>query len=424
MSGATGPEMLIRIVRRIPPDSASIAGSIIGAVRARDTTRVKWLLQNNLATVYDERGDQMETPFITACLLEDAPMAKLLLDAGADVLDHGKYEAVSNGATIMRFVIAGSPFGIQLAEMMPISAIMEDQEYTDMHKVVMGMLPIDLRSALRIPHFATQLEKPNLMGLTPMHIAAMRGDTVALRFMVEAGADLMRKGNNGLTPFHNACRSGNVEAVGFLLQHQADPNCRTIGGTTPLHTVSNFSDNGDLISLLLDHGADPDAKDDWGGTPLSFAAYFNRVQNLRCLLARGANVNTRDWEGDSPLTESLIRNSYASTKVLLQHGADYSTVNSNGSGFLHKLARDATVENLRVVGELGLKNLDPNLRNAAGKTPVDIFEARENISPELRAAFERLLETLFRGRQADFNATDEEGSDDEFFDAVDIPLET
>ena len=48
---------------------------------------------------------------------------------------------------------------------------------------------------------------------TPLHIAARRNHTSAVRILLEKGADMQLKDDNGEQPIHIAAEAGNYEYV-------------------------------------------------------------------------------------------------------------------------------------------------------------------------------------------------------------------
>ena len=48
---------------------------------------------------------------------------------------------------------------------------------------------------------------------TPLHIAARRNHTLAVRILLEKGADMQLKDDNGEQPIHIAAEAGNYEYV-------------------------------------------------------------------------------------------------------------------------------------------------------------------------------------------------------------------
>jgi ankyrin repeat protein len=107
-------------------------------------------------------------------------------------------------------------------------------------------------------------------GNTPLLSAVNKGDTVEVRRLVEAGADVNAANDSGVTPLMNAAGMGNKEAVEFLIQKGANVNHRTSGNYTPLMQAALVGKT-EIVKILLDAGADPAVKDTGGRTAITYA---------------------------------------------------------------------------------------------------------------------------------------------------------
>ena len=128
-------------------------------------------------------------------------------------------------------------------------------------------------------------------GMTALHWAAMKNDAELAQMLVYAGANVKattRLGAN--TPLVMAARNGNAPVVRVLLKAGADAKAATSTGTTAL-MLAAASGNADAVKALLAAGADIEAKESsMQQTPLMFAAAFSRVEAMKALVAAGANV--------------------------------------------------------------------------------------------------------------------------------------
>ena len=107
-------------------------------------------------------------------------------------------------------------------------------------------------------------------GNTPILTAVNKGDTVEVRRLVEAGADVNAANESGVTPLMNAAGMGNKEAVEFLIQKGANVNHRTSGNYTPLMQAALVGKT-EIVKILLNAGADPMVKDTGGRTAITYA---------------------------------------------------------------------------------------------------------------------------------------------------------
>ena len=75
-------------------------------------------------------------------------------------------------------------------------------------------------------------------GLTPLFLAAAKGDIAVTDRLILAGADIEKTAVNGFKPLHIACANGHSEVVGRLIAAHADVNALADDGNTPLMFAS------------------------------------------------------------------------------------------------------------------------------------------------------------------------------------------
>ena len=63
-----------------------------------------------------------------------------------------------------------------------------------------------------------------------------------------------------------AASKGNIEAVKWHLDADADVNAKSENGWTPLHSAA-WNSHKEIAELLIDNGADVNAKDEEGDSP-------------------------------------------------------------------------------------------------------------------------------------------------------------
>jgi ankyrin repeat protein len=88
-----------------------------------------------------------------------------------------------------------------------------------------------------------------LLGDTPLHVAAIQGDTRMISLLLDAGAEIDARGEYGHTPLHEAVGQGHIEAVRLLLSRGADASVTNDWGQTPKHSA-NISGKHEIESLF------------------------------------------------------------------------------------------------------------------------------------------------------------------------------
>jgi ankyrin repeat protein len=128
-------------------------------------------------------------------------------------------------------------------------------------------------------------------GMTPLHLAAERGDHALAEWLLKAGADPAAVTRIGrYTPLHIAAKGGHHLVVRALVDAKADVSALTTTGAAPLHFAA-ASGSRQTVTILLENGADANVREpQWGQTPLMFAAASGRTEVVTVLLAHGADV--------------------------------------------------------------------------------------------------------------------------------------
>ncbi len=155
--------------------------------------------------------------------------------------------------------------------------------------------------------------------------AAMGGDVVTLRALLEQGSDVNARFADGMTGLHWAARKGNAAIAEVLLDAGAELEATTrIGAHTPLH-VASAAGRASVVKGLLLAGANANAITTTGATPLHFAAASGSALAVAALVEHGAKVNAAEphW-GQTALMFAAAAGRTEVVEVLLEGEADPS----------------------------------------------------------------------------------------------------
>lgn len=144
-------------------------------------------------------------------------------------------------------------------------------------------------------------------GLTPLHQAAVTGQSAMCELLLERGAqvDLLDEDKN--TSLHYAAASGSAASVQILLRAGAQVDAEQVQGLTPLHWAAHKG-HTDVLSLLLSYGAPVDSRAEENATPLHLAANRGHVPAVRALLGKGANRKVKaNWDGGEGTPAQMAR---------------------------------------------------------------------------------------------------------------------
>ena len=253
-------------------------------------------------------------------------------------------------------------------------------------------------------------------GYTPLHLAALKGESMVAEFLLSHGAEVDAKTPEGNTPLHFAALAGHKAVAELLLSRGADVNGRNAFGATPLHLAaakgfkaeaeSLLAHHADLnavcnsgrvraenspqvwdvfvaagapihsavrygglpmLEWLLSHKPDLNAGRDSAGTLLQAAVQTGSFEVAKRLMLAGLDINEPAGDGSTPLHTVVAWGRPEMIKWLLANGAEVSAADNHKQTALHKLVAGFNEE----VAELLLKHkADINAKDDAGATPL------------------------------------------------------
>lgn len=166
--------------------------------------------------------------------------------------------------------------------------------------------------------------------LTPMHVAASRGQHKVLQLLLDFGADVQGPSDKDQwTPVVFASYRGHLAAVEVLVDNGAG---LTEKDGNPIHFAGQRK-HKDICRLLVEHGAidglirskNPDV------LALFRAAYSYDPESVGEILARHPKLaNSKDKHGRTPLHEACTQGDSKTVRQLLKAGADLSIKDKSG----------------------------------------------------------------------------------------------
>jgi len=232
--------------------------------------------------------------------------------------------------------------------------------------------------------------------MTPMHIAAMRGQTDVCETLMNNGAKVDAKDKYGHTPAYYAVRAGNIETADALIKNGADissiqlsayrgnlsnlkallttgasVNEKDETGFTPLHAAA-MGGHREVVEYIVSQGADVEAEGGPGWTALSYAARGNYKEVVEVLRTKGIGGGKEV----SRLLPTVIERGYADmTTMLIALGADVNFDNGKSLRLAASHGNKDTVELLISKGaDVNAGGKQAPLHAAASLDRIDIAE--------------------------------------------------
>uniref|UniRef100_A0ACD5X5K8 Uncharacterized protein n=1 Tax=Avena sativa TaxID=4498 RepID=A0ACD5X5K8_AVESA len=182
--------------------------------------------------------------------------------------------------------------------------------------------------------FDVNCEANNDSGITPLSCAVLRGKSIAVKYLLDKGANPDKQDNKGFAPLHYAAKEGMDRLVRLLLSKGASVNILSCEGT-PLHVAASYGKSG-IMQILLQHNADPHKAVADLGTPMAavLSVASGRISEsavLKCmklLVKAGTNLNFTN--PDTPLVIATSKGLSECVEYLLEVGANANIPSNHG----------------------------------------------------------------------------------------------
>ncbi|HEY1172905.1 MAG TPA: ankyrin repeat domain-containing protein [Verrucomicrobiae bacterium] len=264
------------------------------------------------------------------------------------------YNAIAQGsfrAVLVAFALAAS--GVQVSASEVHLAIAEDR----------------VDDAIKLMEADPKLIKDKDSQLNkPLHLAALRGATNVVFFLISKGADVNARNKFGQTPLHRTMINGNLAIAKALVAAGAEVNGRDSQGVTPIHLAAQRR-HDEIVRLLLDHKGEYDAHDAFRRRPLHMSIMGSSAEAMAALIKAGADYKFVDNFGNNYLHLAAGGGSPDIVRQLLELKLDVNSLNKDKFTPGHFAAQNGHKETLEALDKSGA---DFSLRTSSGATPIDL----------------------------------------------------
>ena len=129
----------------------------------------------------------------------------------------------------------------------------------------------------------------------PLRNAAEHGNTNAVKYLIQFGAEVNMVNAKGVSPLLLACKRHHLDIIAIPLTYTADINVETDEKETPLLASCKFT-NPQLVNLLLTNSPSPllDKSNKDGKTALEVAVHNRLSAIVMALIQKGAHLPYKD----------------------------------------------------------------------------------------------------------------------------------
>lgn len=212
---------------------------------------------------------------------------------------------------------------------------------------------------------------------TPLITAAMKGQLVVAKYLLDHGADVNGlSGNHGYVPLTAAAENGHKAMVELLLARGADVSGK---GLNPFYLAVSKGYLA-VAEVLLANRADvnaPSGTDNNRLRPVHVAARDGRTDLLQLLIKNGADVNATA-PGWTALGLAAANDNTDAVKLLLDARADFEAKNENGNTALHEAAKTQNAELISLLLQVGA-TVDSTNREDTTPLMLAVTSNRSNV---------------------------------------------
>ena len=200
-----------------------------------------------------------------------------------------------------------------------LADVEKDLTLTELHRINDGEQAVEL-----VLNNTMDIDTPGLCNRTPLMMASVSSCSAFFETLIALGADVnAQRTNDKVTPLHLASSWNHYMAVRLLMENGADANILSDDGRSPLHDAASKG-FFNVVRLLLDYGAEVNIPDINGYTPFHYAVSQGCSLTAELLIEKISNVNLRTKRGRTPLYIAVKNQHEQLIKMLLEHKADVS----------------------------------------------------------------------------------------------------
>ena len=322
----------IDILEQEEEEDTFLSSALVSATRADCVDAVDMLLSILEADPNSSDSEGL-TPLMLACYHGNIRIATLLLQARANInqqnndgftaLMYACYSKTPHNDLVRLLIQSGADISIKSSEV--LWTVLMVAAYRGHTSIVQYLLDE-----------GAPVNTQDVNGVTSLILASELGHSEVVRVLINYGADvnILAKDTN-FTALMFASNHQRTVCVDLLLAGGADPNL--CGREHSPLIAACITDRGQpmdptIIDKLLSAGANPNTQTaKHGNTALIIAAHCGYEKGVEILLNAAADVNIQNSDGDTALHDAAEKGHLAVCKMLLASGALASVTNSNGN---------------------------------------------------------------------------------------------
>lgn len=285
------------------------------------------------------------------------------------------------------------------------SDFIDDQNYTQIHRIVLGLSMMSLEEEIVL--HPEDIDAVDALGRTPLVWAAARGNEHYVVVLLGAGADPNTLDIQWTGAVSYAAERDHTVCVRLLLEAGASPDPVIPGGAkvgSALNCAARNAKNPLILKTLLDFGADVESSGVEGITALIHAARIDNARFAMLLLEYGADINATTTGGQTPLTTAIAYNSHGVLQLLLDRWFEYSECpRLKGPHLLQIAALYADIKTINILTTTDHFMLKYDRSYLFGDFATRL-QQRSDVTDKMMVAFEELISIIDKKPETQMSA--------------------
>lgn len=208
-----------------------------------------------------------------------------------------------------------------------------------------------------------------------LHLAIKNRRNAAALKLIEYGANPIHRNRNGVTPLMLAAQKGDLDVTIALLEYGANP-CESNGHSSALIQACHFG-HFDVVKILLEKGALVNQRNQTGTTALMRACQEGHTHIVKLLISYDADVECKNQDGMNALILASRRGHLDVVRSLLQIGCSVNETTAKKSTALMLACKNSHSD---VAQNLMTHGAELFMRDCYGRTAVSLAEHNPKMS--------------------------------------------
>ncbi|XP_038164278.1 nuclear factor NF-kappa-B p100 subunit [Cyprinodon tularosa] len=298
-----------------------------------------------------------------------------LIRIAASLSNRVSQSARQTAAALLQYCSTGDP-RVLLALQRHLCGVQDNNGDTPLHLAIIhqqSSVTQQLIQTLLSSQQNAVLNTCNHLQQTPLHLAVITRQLKVTEMLLRAGADPSSVDKDGRSPLHLAALAGDTASLRLLLAHLRERHAHLVNtpdyhGLPPLHLAVR-RDGERCLRLLVESGAKINAPEQKSGNTALHLAVRENLFKVACTLITElkADVNACTFGGNTPLHLAASLGSPTLCSMLVAAGADKNMENDEPLCF-----SSSDEEQDEPIRERGERSQPTSKRPGGGHTPLDL----------------------------------------------------